>query len=87
MSSTVSSTATATGSVSSTGVGSGLDIGGIVTDFEIVGADTVDGRQTTHYRIVADMSVAVMGNHDLAVCGALGLVPTPPASNCRRDGE
>lgn len=39
-----------------------VDISGLVTDFEVVGADTVDGRQTQHYRIVAEMSVAVMGN-------------------------
>ena len=39
-----------------------VDITGLVTDFEVVGLDTVDGRQTQHYRIVAEMSVAVMGN-------------------------
>jgi hypothetical protein len=39
-----------------------VDISGLVTDFEHVGPDTVDGRQTQHYRIVAEMSVAVMGN-------------------------
>ncbi len=39
-----------------------IDISGLVTDFELVGQDTVDGRQTHHYRIVAEMSVAVMGN-------------------------
>jgi hypothetical protein len=39
-----------------------VDINGLVTDFEIVGQDTVDGRQTQHCRIVAEMSVAVMGN-------------------------
>ncbi len=38
------------------------DINGLVTDFETVGQDTVDGRQTQHYRIVAEMTVAVMGN-------------------------
>jgi hypothetical protein len=39
-----------------------VDISGLVTDFEVVGLDTVDGRQTQHYRIVAEMSVAVMGS-------------------------
>jgi hypothetical protein len=39
-----------------------VDISGLVTDFEVVGSDTVEGRQTQHYRIVAEMSVAVMGN-------------------------
>jgi hypothetical protein len=39
-----------------------IDISGLVTDFQLVGPDTVDGRQTQHYRIVAEMSVPVMGN-------------------------
>lgn len=39
-----------------------FDIGGLVTDFENIGPDTVDGRQTQHYQIVAEMSIAVMGN-------------------------
>ena len=39
-----------------------VDINGLVTDFQLVGPDTVDGRQTQHYRIVAEMTVAVMGN-------------------------
>ena len=39
-----------------------VDISGLVTDFQLVGPDTVDGRQTLHFRIVAEMSVAVMGN-------------------------
>jgi hypothetical protein len=39
-----------------------IDINGLVTDFQVVGPDTVDGRQTQHYRIVAEMTVAVMGN-------------------------
>jgi hypothetical protein len=39
-----------------------VDINGLVTDFQLVGPDTVDGRQTQHYRIVAEMTVAAMGN-------------------------
>jgi hypothetical protein len=38
-----------------------MDLSGLVTDFEVVGKDTTDGKQTQHYRIVAEMTVAAMG--------------------------
>jgi hypothetical protein len=38
-----------------------VDISNLVTDFENVGADTLDARSVQHYRIVAEMNVIVMG--------------------------
>lgn len=38
-----------------------LDINGLVTDLEQLDGDTLDGRQVQHYRIVAEMNVAAMG--------------------------
>ena len=38
-----------------------MDLSGLVTDFEKVGLDTTDGRQTQHYRVVAEMTIAAMG--------------------------
>ena len=43
------------------GAASQMDLSGLVTDFEVVGRDTTDGKSTQHYRIVAEMTVAVMG--------------------------
>src|SRR5438067_4609774 len=50
--------------VSGRGGGGGmpqLDVSGLVTDFESVGKDTTDGKQTQHYRLVAEMTVNAMG--------------------------
>jgi hypothetical protein len=43
------------------GMAPGMDIMGIVTDLEQLDGDTLDGRQVKHYRLVAEMSIAVMG--------------------------
>jgi hypothetical protein len=38
-----------------------MDVSGLVTDFDDLGRDTTDGKQTQHYRVVAEMTVAAMG--------------------------
>jgi hypothetical protein len=38
-----------------------MEMSNLVTDFELVGRDTTDGKPTQHYRVVAEMTVAAMG--------------------------
>lgn len=43
------------------GARGGIDVSNIVTDLEQLDGDTLDGRQVKHYRLVAEMNVAIMG--------------------------
>lgn len=38
-----------------------MDMTALVTDFEKLAPDTTDGKQTQHYRIVAEMTIGAMG--------------------------